>query len=63
MKLRRRWSAALLGLGVAGLLTAAVSGAVGPGQRAAAGSAPSAAVGGGTCQEWMCGTNHHQVLL
>ena len=56
MKLWRRWSAALLGLGVAGLLSAAV----GPAQRA---TSSSAEVGGGTCQEWMCGTNHNQVLL
>jgi hypothetical protein len=60
MKLGRRGSAAVLGLGVAGLLAAAV---VGAGQRAASGSVPSAAVGGGTCQEWMCGTNHNHVLL
>jgi len=65
MKLRRRWPAAVLGLAVAGLLSAAASGTVGPGQRAASGSAPSAAVEGGisSCQEWMCGTNSNEVLL
>jgi hypothetical protein len=41
MKWLRSWKAALLGVGVLGLLS----------------------VTGGGCAEWMCGTNHNQVLL
>jgi hypothetical protein len=61
MKLRRWWTAAMFGVGVVGLLTAVLTGAVRPGPDAT--STPAAAVGISSCQEWMCGTNHNQVLL
>jgi hypothetical protein len=51
----------VLGVGVTGLLTAVLTGAVRPGSGAS--STPAVALGGSSCQEWLCGTNHNQVLL
>jgi hypothetical protein len=62
MTVARRWKAALFGVGVLGLLSAVITGGVRTGSAPA--STPTVAVGGGdSCTEWMCGTNHNQVLL
>jgi len=60
MKLLHRWTAAMLGVGVLGLLAAVATAADRPGPDTH--STPALAVTS-SCQEWMCGTNHNEVLL
>ena len=65
MKLRGLCAAAVLAVGMVGLLALGANGLsrIGPDT----GSTPAAAVGGtgggSGCAEWQCGTNHNEVLL
>jgi hypothetical protein len=55
---------AVAALGGAALAVGVLSGVASNLSSAAARpSTTTVAVGGGTCQEWMCGTNHNQVLV
>jgi hypothetical protein len=60
MKVSRR-SATVLRVSSAALLGAAIAGVVATGPDANSG--PAGAIAISSCQEWMCGTNHNQVVL
>jgi len=63
-----RWQAqarraVAVGLGITALMAGAVTGVGAHLRDGATHPTTAVAVGSGTCQEFMCGTNHNQVLV